>query len=332
MEKVFKRIIVLTLVFSIVSASQVLIKAANGSANSYNGVNNDAPHVTDISGIGLDFSIPTPTPNPNDSKPEVKSGYYTYKVLGDGTAMITHYSGKGGALTIPSTINKHTVTELGEGSFKQCNIKSVKLPDSLKLIDDDALAANQLTSVTIPKNVKYIDFGAFVVNQQLKSVTVLSSDTTFGWGVFEFCSGDLAFYAPKGSAAEVYAKDGNQRFKFVAKPAKSAAPSKSAPAIPASFTATQAPMKNKTSPIRDVKCKWAAVNGATGYEVYHAGYGPFGLAGSTKKTLSFTIPSLETGVKHYFKVRAYKIVNGTKVYGAYSPIKYILVKDPYLDN
>jgi|GEM_PF-2076822 len=332
MEKVFKRLMLLTLVFSIVSVSQVSIKAANGSANSFNGVNNDAPNVTDISGIGLDFSIPTPTPDPNDSKPEVKSGYYAYKVLEDGTVMITHYSGKGGDLTIPGTMDKHIVTELSEGSFMQCNIKSVKLPDKLKLIDADALAANHLTSVTIPKSVKYVDFGAFDVNQQLKSVTVLSSDTTFGWGVFEFCSGELTFYAPKGSAAEVYAKDGNQRFKFVAKPAKPAAPSKSAPAIPASFTVTQAPMKLKTSPIRDVKCKWASVHGATGYEVYHAGYGPFGLAGSTKKALSFTIPSLETGVKHYFKVRAYKIIKGTKVYGAYSPIKYISVEDPYMDN
>jgi hypothetical protein len=205
------------------------------------------------------------------------------------------------------------------------------LPDSLTLIDDAAFAANQLTSVTIPKNVKYVDFGAFDVNQQLKSVTVLSSDTTFGWGAFEFCSGDLTVYAPKGSAAEVYAKDGNQKFKFVAKPAKPATASKSAPAIPASLIITPVAMKPITSVIRDVNCKWAAVPGATGYEVYHAGYGPFELAGSTKKALSFTIPSLETGVKHYFKVRAYKIVKGTKVYGDYSPVQYIMVKDPYME-
>ena len=75
---------------------------------------------------------------------------------------------------------------------------------------------------------------------------------------------------------------------------------------------------------------WNKIKGAKGYQIYI----------STKKTSGFkkkdtltkaakvksTVKKLESGRKYYFKVRAYKKVNGKKVYGAYSKTRSIEVK------
>jgi len=71
---------------------------------------------------------------------------------------------------------------------------------------------------------------------------------------------------------------------------------------------------------------WNAVNGASGYEVYR----------STRKTSRYTrvattaltdrtFTGLKPGTGYYFKVRAYCLVSGKKVYGSYSDIKYIRI-------
>ena len=45
---------------------------------------------------------------------------------------------------------------------------------------------------------------------------------------------------------------------------------------------------------------------------------------TTAKT--YTKNGLTKGKTYYFKVRAYKTVDGTKVYGNYSTVKYVKVK------
>ena len=69
---------------------------------------------------------------------------------------------------------------------------------------------------------------------------------------------------------------------------------------------------------------WKTVSGASGYQ------GKFKSAktatvskGSSKKA---TIKKLTKGKKYYFKVRAYKTVDGKKVYGAWSSVKSVKVK------
>lgn len=70
-----------------------------------------------------------------------------------------------------------------------------------------------------------------------------------------------------------------------------------------------------------INVSWNAVTGATGYEVYRstAKSGTYVLLGSVTAT-SRKCPGLTTGTTYYFKVRAYKTVNGNKVYSAYSSI------------
>jgi fibronectin type 3 domain-containing protein len=72
---------------------------------------------------------------------------------------------------------------------------------------------------------------------------------------------------------------------------------------------------------------WNKVKGADGYVIYRAGtkngYYKY-LKSVTTNTASHA--GLKAGSKYYYKVRAYKIVNGKKIYGAYSDAKNMLTK------
>lgn len=75
---------------------------------------------------------------------------------------------------------------------------------------------------------------------------------------------------------------------------------------------------------RKIKVTWKKVTGASGYTVYQSkkkssGYKAVKTVKSVK-TLSWTTGKLNKGKTCYFKVRAYRTVNGKKVYGAYSQV------------
>jgi len=72
---------------------------------------------------------------------------------------------------------------------------------------------------------------------------------------------------------------------------------------------------------------WAKVTGAAGYEIYRSDEksGTYKLI-KTVTTNSCTNSGLKAGSKYYYKVRAYKTVNGKKVYGVYSDVKSMITK------
>ena len=117
-----------------------------------------------------------------------QSGDYEYKVLKDGTAEITKYNGKGGAVTIPSTIGGKKVTSIGEIAFAYCaSITSVTIPKSVKSIGYRAFYDSNLTSVIIPKGVTSIESLTFYRCTNLKSVTIPSSVEKIGSYAFYEC-------------------------------------------------------------------------------------------------------------------------------------------------
>ncbi len=69
------------------------------------------------------------------------------------------------------------------------------------------------------------------------------------------------------------------------------------------------------------------VKNASGYEFYMSSFknGMYKKTADTKK-LKYTKKRLEKGKTYYFKVRAYKTVNGQKVYSSYSAVKKVRLK------
>ncbi len=116
---------------------------------------------------------------------------FTYTTNADGvTLTITGYTGPGGAVAIPSTINGLPVTSIGTNAFNaNKSVTDVTIPNSVTSIDDQAFYnCTSLTSVTIGTNVTSIGGDAFAYCTSLTSVTIPSSVTNFGYYTFYNCT------------------------------------------------------------------------------------------------------------------------------------------------
>ncbi len=74
-----------------------------------------------------------------------------------------------------------------------------------------------------------------------------------------------------------------------------------------------------------IRLSWTAQEGASGYEVYRStsSGGTYSLCGAVT-TAYRDCPGLTTGTRYYFKVRAYKVVNGENVYTEFcSPVSIV---------
>ena len=155
-----------------------------------------------------------------------KSRDYEYRVLEDGAAEITSYSGKDSVLKIPNTLDGKTVTSIGDEAFSGCRaLTSIELPDSvtsmgvnlfagcesLKNIQvsleqpvfaviDGVLfnkaekslicypAGKQEEAYEVPQGIQQIKFGAFAGCRFLTTIELPDSVTSIGDFAFAGCS------------------------------------------------------------------------------------------------------------------------------------------------
>ena len=82
-----------------------------------------------------------------------------------------------------------------------------------------------------------------------------------------------------------------------------------------------------------VTVKWSKVKGASGYKIYRSTKKSSGFkcvktlkSGSTVKYVN---KNLKKGQNYYYKVKAYRAVDGKNVYGAYSSVKKVRVYTTY---
>lgn len=89
--------------------------------------------------------------------------YFEYKVLGDGTAEITGYTGIANIINIPSELDGHTVTSIGNSAFNgYSRMTEVTIPDTVTNIGQGAFwGCKGLTEVFIPESVMSISDSAF---------------------------------------------------------------------------------------------------------------------------------------------------------------------------
>lgn len=90
------------------------------------------------------------------------------------------------------------------------------------------------------------------------------------------------------------------------------------------------PSVKLTSGSKKATIKWEKISGASGYEVYRATSksGKYSKLKTITKnsTVSYVNSSLTKNKTYYYKVRAYRTVNGKKIYSSYSLAKSVKVK------
>ena len=100
---------------------------------------------------------------------------------------------------------------------------------------------------------------------------------------------------------------------------------KTAKIVPTAVKLSSAQAKGTSATV-----KWYKVSGASGYAVYRATSqnGNYTRVGTIKKgrTVSYTDSRLKSKKNYYYKVRAYRTVNGKNVYGSYSAVKKVKTK------
>ena len=111
-------------------------------------------------------------------------------VTNNGTITIIKYTGSGGVVTIPSTINGLPVASIGDYAFLYCSsLTRVAIPNSVTSIGYEAFDdCTRLTNVTIPNNVTNIGDYAFAGCTSLTSITIGANVTSIGDMAFFYCS------------------------------------------------------------------------------------------------------------------------------------------------
>lgn len=91
-------------------------------------------------------------------------------------------------LKIPSRINNMEVNQIGSSAFRDANIQSVKIPDTITQIGANAFYfCTSLDTVIIPDSVRFVDEWAFVYCENLKQVSIGSNVSELGEKVFYGC-------------------------------------------------------------------------------------------------------------------------------------------------
>ena len=127
---------------------------------------------------------------------------YTYTVNANGNAVITGYTGSAVELIIPSTIDGHNVTEIGERAFdRNTQLKTVVFPDTVTVIGKNAFrSCTGLTEITLPKSLTTVkadsDSGPFAYCNSLTKVTFEEGITRIPNYILSNCEGRLEMLLP----------------------------------------------------------------------------------------------------------------------------------------
>ena len=104
----------------------------------------------------------------------------------DGKNILKEYTGEGGDVVIPETVDGHTVTRLGTafGKVKK-EITGITFPDTLKLIDIGAInSMPNLEKADLPEGLQVIDANNFLSTPGVKEIVVPSTVFYVGSGCF----------------------------------------------------------------------------------------------------------------------------------------------------
>lgn len=103
-----------------------------------------------------------------------------------------------GDIIIPSYIEisgrKVPVTRIEDGAFKESDINSVKIPDTVREIGYESFLGTRISSIDFPSSLKVIESSAFKDTKNLKSVIVPATVDYVGSHVFKYSGLEKAEY------------------------------------------------------------------------------------------------------------------------------------------
>jgi hypothetical protein len=110
-------------------------------------------------------------------------------ITNNGTITITGYTGSGGLVIIPETINGLSVTHIGDQAFAySAKLTNVSIGNNVTNIGISAFrTCTNLVGVTIPDSVTLIGSTAFYECASLTSVAISAEVNTIGDGAFKAC-------------------------------------------------------------------------------------------------------------------------------------------------
>lgn len=140
------------------------------------------------------------TPAPSTGNTGSGEGY-NYTILSSTTIQITGYTGPGGDVIIPSTINEYTVVSIGLEAFQGCtNLTSVNIPSSITSIGPYAFGwCTSLTNVNILSGATSIGQYAFFATD-LNTITIPLSITNIGQYAFGQCTNLIGITVTSGNS------------------------------------------------------------------------------------------------------------------------------------
>ena len=114
---------------------------------------------------------------------------FEYDLNKEGTGVvIKKYLGKDMEVIIPEVIKTFPVVSIGNEAFRDDDLESVTIPDSVKEIRNEAFYnCKNLKTVILGKGVERIGYEAFY-NSGLESITISDSVKEINRSAFGFCS------------------------------------------------------------------------------------------------------------------------------------------------
>lgn len=239
------------------------------------------------------------------------------------------------------TINPQTMTaEITKlYASKKDTVKDSIFSCAITSIGEYAFENNtSLTELTLPKTVTYIGSYAFASCTHLQKVMGVAKDCKFGNQIFLGCPNSATVYdyeqnildSEKVSTKPIISKPSE---KVNTKPTISSPSEKEDEDSDTEVTVSKPTLKSVKAIKKGhkIKVSWNKVSNASGYQI--CWYKDKKCKKTVAKknitnanTTTYSGKGFAKGKKYYVRVRAYKNVNGSKVYGKWSNIKNVKAK------
>ncbi|MBT4761168.1 MAG: leucine-rich repeat domain-containing protein [Bdellovibrionaceae bacterium] len=112
----------------------------------------------------------------NASSPTTPTECFQFAELENDIIITAYFQWRGDECTkdvsIPSHINGKRVTTIGYKALNELGLTSLKLPNTITLIEGYACSQNNIKDLVIPSSVIFIGYGAFLNNPQLSKLTL----------------------------------------------------------------------------------------------------------------------------------------------------------------